>query len=506
MNGDDAMTDKQHVRTGALYIRVSTGKQEELSPDAQRRLLLEYAQKNNILISNQFIYEEDGISGRKADKRPKFMDMIAHAKSKDHPFDVILVWKYSRFARNQEESIVYKSMLKRDNVEVISISEPLIDGPFGSLIERIIEWMDEYYSIRLSGEVFRGMTENALRGKYQARPPLGYKVMHKKEAPVIVEDEAKIIHLIFDMYTKQGASMYDIARHLNALGYKTSHGKNFERRSIEYILMNPTYIGKTVWNRHMNADKSLKDSSEWIIADGSHEAIISPEQFAQAKSRYESEYHPKKQRPASVQKHWLSGLIKCSACGRTLSVSSHMDKRYGRRYTNFQCYGYLKGKCHESHNISEIKLIPRVLDGLNAVLEQDTVTFSLLEPVSSEPDGRIYLTDQLEQIAKKELRIKQAYRDGIDTLDEYKENKAILIKEKEAIQQKLNAIPVAKKKSTRNYTALMKSKIQSVIDVVSNDTVDMITKNEAMKSIVEKIVYDKQNDSLNFFFYLQKPL
>ena len=89
--------------------------------------------------------------------------MIAIAKQPSHPIDVILVWKYSRFARNQEESIVYKSMLKKDNVDVISVSEPTIDGPFGTLIERIIEWMDEYYSIRLSGEVLRGMKEKALQ-------------------------------------------------------------------------------------------------------------------------------------------------------------------------------------------------------------------------------------------------------------------------------------------------------------------------------------------------------
>ena len=87
--------------------------------------------------------------------------MIAIAKQSSHPIDVILVWKYSRFARNQEESIVYKSMLKKDNVDVISVSEPLIDGPFGTLIERIIEWMDEYYSIRLSGEV---LTRNERKG------------------------------------------------------------------------------------------------------------------------------------------------------------------------------------------------------------------------------------------------------------------------------------------------------------------------------------------------------
>ena len=116
----------EKLRTGALYIRVSTDKQEELSPDAQRRLLLEYAAKNNIILSNEYIFEEDGISGRKADKRPNFQRMIGLAKSKEHPFDVILVWKFSRFARNQEESIVYKSLLRKNNVEVISVSNLLL--------------------------------------------------------------------------------------------------------------------------------------------------------------------------------------------------------------------------------------------------------------------------------------------------------------------------------------------------------------------------------------------
>ena len=100
--------------------------------------------------------------------------MIGMAKADEPPFSVILVWKFSRFARNQEESIVYKSMLKKQHsVDVVSITEPLIDGPFGTLIERIIEWMDEYYSINLSTEVIRGMTEKALRGGYQCTPPLG---------------------------------------------------------------------------------------------------------------------------------------------------------------------------------------------------------------------------------------------------------------------------------------------------------------------------------------------
>ena len=86
--------EEDTVKTAALYIRVSTDKQEELSPDSQRRLLLDYAKSHNMIVSNQHIYTENGISGRKADKRPKFQQMIAAAKSDGHPFDVILLWKF----------------------------------------------------------------------------------------------------------------------------------------------------------------------------------------------------------------------------------------------------------------------------------------------------------------------------------------------------------------------------------------------------------------------------
>lgn len=188
------------MKNGALYIRVSTHMQDELSPDAQKRLLLDYAKANDILVSEEYIFEEKGISGKKADKRPQFQQMIALAKSKPSPFDIILVWKFSRFARNQEESIVYKSLLRKQGVEVFSASEPVTDGSFGSLIERIFEWMDEYYSIRLSGEVMRGMTEKATRGGYQASPPLGYRIDVPKKPPVIVPEEVAAIRYIFDSY------------------------------------------------------------------------------------------------------------------------------------------------------------------------------------------------------------------------------------------------------------------------------------------------------------------
>ena len=202
---------KTTLRSGYGYIRVSTHDQEELSPDSQERLLRDYAKANGIIL--EYIYSDAGISGRKADKRPAFQEMIAKAKSKEHPVDVLLVWKFSRFARNQEESIVYKSLLKKAGVDVISVSEPLTDGPFGSLIECIIEWMDEYYSIRLSGEVKRGMTENANRGRYQTTAPFGYRT--GEDHLEIVPEEAEYVRLLFHKYYYEHIGFQSLAVWLN---------------------------------------------------------------------------------------------------------------------------------------------------------------------------------------------------------------------------------------------------------------------------------------------------
>ena len=149
----------EQKKIGAAYIRVSTDDQLDYSPESQIKLIQDYAKKNNIVIPEEFIFRDDGISGRSAKKRPGFLRMIATAKEKPRPFEVILVWKFSRFARNQEESVVYKSLLKKEaGIDVVSISEPLIEGPFGGLIERIIEWFDAFYSVNLGTEVRRGMT------------------------------------------------------------------------------------------------------------------------------------------------------------------------------------------------------------------------------------------------------------------------------------------------------------------------------------------------------------
>ena len=483
---------------GYGYVRVSTSGQEELSPDSQAKLLKEYAQKNGIIISK--IFYELGISGRKADKRPEFQKMIAQAKSADHPVDVILVWKFSRFARNQEESIVYKSLLKKKhNVDVISVSEPLVDGPFGSLIERIIEWMDEYYSIRLSGEVTRGMREKAQRGGYQARPPLGYRITEHGKPPVIVPEEAEIIKIIFQKYANEHCGIFDIARYLNLCGFKTSHGKPFERRSVEYILQNPTYCGMIRWNRTVNETNEIRPRDEWIIADGQQPAIISKELFEKAQARYEGEFKPKGSRPSSTYKHWLSGLVKCPACGRTMIAKSVKNGK--RTYCYFTCYGYSKGKCLAKNSISSLKLEPAVLSSIEEVLNTGRIAYRYMPPEEEAAvDLTAILEDQLKRITEKFERIKEAYQNGVDTLEEYKANKKLVQNEKDLIEKQLQEAAQNKPEPESIEKNLLEH-VRNVYEIINSDSVDAVTKNVILKSVIEKIIYDKESDELKVYYY-----
>lgn len=486
--------DILNMKSACAYIRVSTDKQEELSPDAQKRLLIDFAKKNNMSLLAENIYIDNGISGKKADKRPEFLKMIGLAKSKEHPFDVILVWKFSRFARNQEESVVYKSLLKKNHVEVVSVSEPLVDGPFGTLIERIIEWMDEYYSIRLSGEVLRGMTEKALRGGYQSSLPLGYKMNKDTGVPYIYEDEAIIVKKIYKDYIA-GHSYLEIARELNALGYKTKRGAAFEGRTVEYILSNPFYYGAVRWNRQKHDDHTIKSVNDWIISQGKHEPLIDKTKWDEIQHLIALRSKPYRARAAGHMRHWLGGLVKCSDCGASLMA--------GLNATRYQCGNYNKGKCLHSHFIKTAALEDAVYKSLERVLQNSDELHYELKKSSNEPDtnDRDIILNQLSKLNDKEARIKQAFRDGIDTIEEYKENKQLLANECKVLQSQLESLSPA---SSNDSSAEMLKNISTVLDIVKDTSNDTLTRANTIRSVVDHCVYDKENDKLEVYFFLQK--
>ena len=164
----------------------------DLSVTAQLRALKEYARANYYSVAREYVDEAE--SGRVAN-RPQFREMIEEGSKPKAPFEVILVWKFSRFTRKREHAVAFKSQLRRKGIRVVSITEQAEDNATGRLLEGIIESADEYYSENLAQEVVRGMREAASRCFFLASDaPFGYRKIKvndgAKERPTLEVDPA----------------------------------------------------------------------------------------------------------------------------------------------------------------------------------------------------------------------------------------------------------------------------------------------------------------------------
>ena len=473
-------------RIAAAYVRVSTDDQMELSPDSQMEKIREYAAKNGLLLLSEYIFHDDGISGRAAEKRPGFQQMIATAKDPSHPFDVIIVWKFSRFARNQEESIYYKSILRsKCKVDVVSVSEPLIAGPFGSLIERIIEWMDEFYSVRLAEEVKRSMTVNAKNGSLQATPSFGYRVENRQL--VIVPEEAEIIREIFRRFIS-GDAMFRIAKDLSARGIRTHRGNPFENRTIDYILNNPVYLGKLRWTPTGRTRRNFKNEDS-IIADALHEPIIDVETWdaAQARCAELKKSYKRYGKPSSERKHWLCGVVRCSACGATLIwANPHFMK----------CNNYAHGRCTTTQHIAVEALEESFLAQLQHDLtfaESVACVVQAAKPAHS--DQR--LQQQRARIVSRIDRLRESYLDGVETLETYKAARQQMQAQLDDLDAQIAesaAVPVV------DAAALLRNAIAAVLETLRSPTATVAQKYESAMSIIDRCTFDKSQMLLSISY------
>lgn len=491
------MSTETLLKIAAAYVRVSDERQDEYSPDSQLKLARERAARDGYMIPDEYVFYDDGISGKSTKRRAEFNRMIAFAKEKDHPFDRIYVWKFSRFARNQEESIVYKNLLAKKGVEVMSVSEPIPEGPFGALIERIIEWMDEFYVINLSAEVSRGMAEKASRGEPNNAPPYGY--IMKEGKFVIDEAQAEIVREIFRRFV-DGEGERTIAMDLRDRGVLTKSGSSPSKRWVNYILRNACYIGKIRWSTNgskaVSKRKIKENADSVIIVDGHHEPIISEELFEKAQKRAEDllKTYPVYARREQPIQFMLKGIVRCDVCGSTLACNG---KRSGKAQNlGMQCCGYARGACKVSHYIVVNKANEAVIAGLEKAIGTKEFIISPKKPENAKSDGVDY--NKLIAVEERKLeRARAAYLAEIDTLEIYAHNKSTIEKRIEDLR-KMQATGGVKKAVDVDALA---AKVSGVLEFIKREDVAEEAKNEALRSIVEKIVYEKAKNNLAIYFY-----
>lgn len=474
------------MKIAAAYIRVSDERQDEYSPDSQLKLIREYAKKNDYVVPDEFVYYDDGISAKSSEKRTQFNIMIGYAKEKNPPFEAILVWKFSRFARNQEESILYKNLLRKKNIQVISVSEPISDSVFGGLIERIIEWMDEYYLINLSNEVKRGMIEKASRGEAMCHPAYGYDLIDKKYYPN--EIEASFVKMIFEKFNS-GVPIRKIVEYCNSNGCKTHRGNPFDNRIITYILNNPVYIGKIRWSKEgRQASKRHYSDTNIMIVDGIHQPIISENEFniAQEKLELNKRIYKSHQRQDKKAEWMLKGLVRCE-CGATLTMAS-------TQCPSMQCHEYARGgRCKTSHSLSIAKANRLIIEELEKSIK--TQTFTIVPHISNQTNDINY-GELIKKEKTKLSRCKDLYLNGIDTLEDFKKNKEIIEEQIKKYENETKKI-LSKMPSKHIFTKNIKDVVKTIksVNITENE------KNIALRTIIDHILFNKAENRLEVFFY-----
>ena len=328
-----------------LYARVSSEKQVEkdLSIAAQLKALRKYAGERGWEVCREFVDEAQ--SARSAN-RPAFKEMIALARKKEKAFDAILVWKLSRFARNREDSIIYKSLLRKHGISVVSINEQVDESPAGKLLEGMIEVIDEFYSTNLAQDTLRGLKENASRGYHcGGTVPMGYKAKMVKdganEKTRLVPDKvyAPTVARIFKM-CEEGMGAKDIVKVLNGEGLKTNRGRAWSKSTIYSVLKNETYTGTLVWNRNNKRNGMVRanDRSEVIRVENNHAALVSRETFERAQKLMRKR-SPRITHPRTLNSGYiLSGLLYCGKCGLAMLGCAAKSSKY----FYYACHNYCK--------------------------------------------------------------------------------------------------------------------------------------------------------------------
>lgn len=470
------------MKTAAAYIRVSTEDQTEYSPDSQLKAIRKYAKDHDMILPEEYVFMDEGISGRTAGKRPEFQRMIGTAKTTPKPFDTILLWKFSRFARNRQDSIVYKSMLRKQcGIDVVSISEQLSDDNTSVLIEALIEAMDEYYSLNLAEEVRRGMSEKFSRGGVVSQPPFGYSMKDGVFAP---DDNAETVRMVFREFIA-GSAYRQIATRLNDLGITTKNGNTWGNRNIEYLLTNPVYIGKLRRSEDPR-DRTDRYHERCELVDGRHPPIIDAETFAAAQKRRATlkKQYGRYARQGPVE-YMLKGICHCSNCGATLVATQ------GGKY--LQCHNYNRGQCAVSHCISTKKLTEALLDRLYTDLEGVAELNIEVTPAEKQTSDSDALTQAVAREERKLQRVREAYEAGVDTLEEYKANKA---KIQSRIEELKAQIKPAQSLTEAEKQELVRGMIRSGLEILTRDDVSETTKNETLRCFVDRVILMKPKGNI----------
>lgn len=400
-----------------IYARYSCGHQREESIEGQLRECREFAMKNNYCVIGEYI---DRAYSAKTDNRPEFQKMIKD--SNYQKFNTVIVWKLDRFARNRYDSLHYKMILKKNMVDVISATEKISRGSEGIMLESILEGYAEYYSAELSEKVIRGMTENALKCKFNGGSvPIGYYIDKNNQYQIDVIT-APYVKDAFVMYASN-FSMKEIAEYLKDKGVRTGRNKIISLRSMSTIFRNRKYIGEYKYR-------------DIVIPDGIPQ-IVPLELFDEVQKKLDMKR--RNSNPDMKQRYILSAKLRCGKCNSLMCGESGTSKT-GKVYHYYKCSSVKKHLGCDTKSVRQEDIEKEVLEYVvqNYLTKEnmEIIVQQIMEINKKENAGILLLKKQYTCVKRNIRNIVDAIADGFYN-DSVKDKLLNLEKEKANLEMQI---------------------------------------------------------------------
>ena len=380
--------------TAVIYARYSSDNQREESIEGQIRECTAYAEKNDITIVKHYI---DRAISAKTDNRPQFQQMIKDSDKK--LFDIVLVWKLDRFARNRYDSARYKTQLKKNGVKLMSATEIISEGPEGIILESVLEGYAEYYSADLAEKVVRGQTENILKGRCNGgRGTFGYTLDSERKFHI----DPLASPFVLESFTKyrDGLTMKEIRDWLNENGIKNPVGGAFTYNSVEHMLKNRRYIGELKF-RDVVVPDAIPPIVPLELFDDVQEKIAKNKK-APARRKAEDDY-------------LLTTKLHCGCCG-ALMFGESGTSRTGEVHRYYKCATVKKKKGCKKKTVRKQWLEDLVVNQTMQLVKDDAAMESIIAKVmelqNKENTNKLWNTDiELGKYTKNKVSI--LFIDGI---------------------------------------------------------------------------------------------
>ena len=374
------------MKTAVIYARYSSDSQTEQSIEGQVRVCKQFAEKNDLLVVDQYI---DRATTGMNDNRAAFQQMLRDSRRKQ--WSVVIVYKLDRFARNKYESVVNRKKLSDNGVELVSAMENIPDTPEGKLFLAVIEGFNEYFSEDLKQKVNRGLRESWLKGNATGGKDIfGWDLKDKKYH--INEAEAEAVRTMYQKYA-QGYKAQTIADELKEQNFRRKNGKFVTHKFVYKVLHDKRYTGVVT---HKGED-----------FPNIFPPIISKELWEQVNAINEENKNAPG-RKKEIYDFILSGKLICGKCRHRMVGESGTSKT-GDIHYYYSCLSRRRGKADcDCKAVRKQELEDIVINATVSMLQRNSIITRIAETIVKVHEKMMCDDSGLQLLIKKRDETKRA--------------------------------------------------------------------------------------------------